>query len=508
MHIKEGLRACKLSKKDDDHHQIRGGNSMSDSEIYVASCSLAELFSGREIRASCKTKITGRLHIPEYQRPYRWGDKQVLDLHHNIQAHFSDQERLKTQHDYYLGSIVLHQSKKDDETLLNIIDGQQRLTSMGILCHLLENKSKCPLEFDAPQSQQRIRDNVQMLKGKLSKDEKFNLGNINVTLVITNNEDDAYKFFETQNTGGVRLSGVDIVKAHHLRGTDEERQDDYAKKWEMMVNLASTVDCLMRGRYWQTLGWRDLETNWLPSEKHHGVIRELVVSEFAEGTATDKKDIGFSLVKKFHHTVSAKQCVMDGASYAMRQPLWAGVNSIHYLEQFHEMYQKWCPTDKPLENAPSYYTFYHDLVVKAESAYLRQLYNTALLMYLSKFGEVNILEFSLWLFRAVFSLRMSLDVVREKSIQKFAKESQLLDWIDRSYSHEQLMRYLQSFTYSFTEFEKKNSGVKKRFLDDVKNVVQLSLDSEGKVELQQFDSELQKAIQHIIIKNNNHEIAK
>ena len=47
---------------------------------------------------------------------------------------------------------------------------------------------------------------------------------IEFTLVITQSEDDAYQFFETQNTGGVRLSGPDIIKAHHLRAIDKPLQ--------------------------------------------------------------------------------------------------------------------------------------------------------------------------------------------------------------------------------------------------------------------------------------------
>lgn len=476
--------------------------AVSNSNIKVISCSLAALFEGKEIQSTCGSTIKGSLHIPEYQRPYRWNDKQVIDLYKSIEEHFISSDKVGNNHDYYLGSIILHQSEKDVRpTLLNIIDGQQRLTSMGILCHIAESKIKCPLEFSAPQSIRRIKKNIESLT-KLVISEPLNLYRINVTLVVTDNEDDAYKFFETQNTGGVRLSGVDIIKAHHLRTIPEDKQDAYAKRWEKLANLTSTVDCLMRGRYWKTLGWRDLETNWLSNEKRHGVIREFVVNELADTTEKNingkDNDVGFSVIQALHPTAAAKTLVMEGATYAMRQPLWAGVNTIHYLEQFNDSYQKWCPTGVPSANAQSYYNLYHKLIVQAESGYLRQLYNTALLMYLSKFGEEKILELSLWLFRAVFSLRMSLDVVREKSVQKFAKEKQLLDWIDSSYNHEQLMNHLQVFTYTFEKFKREYSGVKARFMSRITAQDALNFSLPDEIVAEDFDTALQNAIKKII----------
>ncbi|WP_249674567.1 DUF262 domain-containing protein [Pseudomonas abieticivorans] len=48
--------------------------------IAVASASLYNLFNGKRIPCSDGGVIFGRLHLPEYQRPYRWSEEQLKRL--------------------------------------------------------------------------------------------------------------------------------------------------------------------------------------------------------------------------------------------------------------------------------------------------------------------------------------------------------------------------------------------------------------------------------------------
>lgn len=62
--------------------------------------------------------------IPEYQRPYRWSDEQLEPLWDDITEAFDNREP-----NYFLGSII---TTKDNFTY-DIVDGQQRLTTLLIL---------------------------------------------------------------------------------------------------------------------------------------------------------------------------------------------------------------------------------------------------------------------------------------------------------------------------------------------------------------------------------------
>ena len=183
-----------------------------ENNIKVGSITLDTLFS--------KYKLI----IPEYQRPYVWTEREINKLLFQFSEHI---ERKDDKPHFYLGSIVLHKDGND----YNIIDGQQRITTLQIL-DLIKNNRSDPITYNNPTSLKHIKENYQYFKLKEQELKLIDFSLINVTLVITNNEDMAYNFFETLNTGGKRLRGTDILKAHHLRCIKEnDERNSYALKW-------------------------------------------------------------------------------------------------------------------------------------------------------------------------------------------------------------------------------------------------------------------------------------
>ena len=79
-----------------------------------------------------KNRVPLKVNIPYYQRPYRWDEKRITNL-------ISDFYKNKTENvnaEYFVGSVVL----VEDENTSNkydIIDGQQRVTTMFLLNYLL-----------------------------------------------------------------------------------------------------------------------------------------------------------------------------------------------------------------------------------------------------------------------------------------------------------------------------------------------------------------------------------
>lgn len=73
-----------------------------------------------------KERKSQKFLIPEYQRPYRWGVDECEALWDDMLRVFDD-EREK---EYFLGSIV---SFENDNGELEIIDGQQRITTLTLL---------------------------------------------------------------------------------------------------------------------------------------------------------------------------------------------------------------------------------------------------------------------------------------------------------------------------------------------------------------------------------------
>lgn len=256
--------------------------------VVVASCTLDKLFSNESILASdgkVQKNVHGMLAIPEYQRPYRWNEEQITRLLKDFKLHQQElNDKLETEHcPFYLGSVILHQ--QGDK--LNIIDGQQRLTTMALMSYLANKHVDLKLVYESPESQQQIKHNLGWLYRNEASLADIDFAQINITLVVTDSEDEAYRFFETQNTGGVRLAGPDIIKAHHLRAVDEKDKsavNTFATRWEALGDLNPVVDILLRGRYWQYLNFRDY-----PLHNQTQQVRNSIVTELAEHT--DRKSV-------------------------------------------------------------------------------------------------------------------------------------------------------------------------------------------------------------------------
>jgi len=77
--------------------------------------------------------------IPEYQRDYVWKEGQVKELWNDLRDHYlksTDNDNLKISPDaYFLGSMML--VKRSEDNKLEVIDGQQRLTTLTCITAVL-----------------------------------------------------------------------------------------------------------------------------------------------------------------------------------------------------------------------------------------------------------------------------------------------------------------------------------------------------------------------------------
>ncbi|MEO6084650.1 MAG: DUF262 domain-containing protein, partial [Umezawaea sp.] len=77
-------------------------------------------------------------HVPHYQRQYAWEVEQAVQLLQDLrEALERDQEE-----PYFLGSLVL--VKPESGTRVDVIDGQQRLTTLTILLAVLRDLAVDP----------------------------------------------------------------------------------------------------------------------------------------------------------------------------------------------------------------------------------------------------------------------------------------------------------------------------------------------------------------------------
>ena len=75
--------------------------------------------------------------IPEYQRPYAWTDEQVETLFEDLWEFTATSGGTEQEGSYFLGSVVSYENEDGEQ---EIIDGQQRITSLFLLLRAIYTK--------------------------------------------------------------------------------------------------------------------------------------------------------------------------------------------------------------------------------------------------------------------------------------------------------------------------------------------------------------------------------
>lgn len=78
--------------------------------------------------------------IPDYQRSYAWEEKQLRDFFEDYMNNYNSQE-------YYYGTILLQMTKKAKKEFCDIVDGQQRFTTLIIFMKCLISRLSS-IEYD------------------------------------------------------------------------------------------------------------------------------------------------------------------------------------------------------------------------------------------------------------------------------------------------------------------------------------------------------------------------
>lgn len=179
--------------------------------------------------------------IPSYQRPYKWGNKNIRELILDIQKSI-EEARKYPNFKYRVGTVILY--RESGTELYEVVDGQQRLLSFLLLKLCLDPNFKCELlstKFSDKVTKQNLHDNAQYIREWFSSvddatKEAFNraLGDTLEVVVLTVNElNEAFQLFDSQNTRGRELYPHDLLKAYHLREIHDKYDMQRAVlKWE------------------------------------------------------------------------------------------------------------------------------------------------------------------------------------------------------------------------------------------------------------------------------------
>ncbi len=234
----------------------------------------------------------GKYIIPLYQRAYAWKDDQIRQLVEDI-SDISDEEK------YYIGSLIVSERGSEFE----VVDGQQRLTTLFILlnclgtklgngyenlnvkdesllfaCRRKSNKTfqrikdlsclalqknkdftnkqrqkkkdqwlSCQTDLEMNELESGILEGISIITDLISKNgfdcEKFieKLKKVILFRIIVPENTDLNRYFETMNTRGEQLEQHDILKASLMNFLPQNERNAFAKVWDACSDMTGYV---------------------------------------------------------------------------------------------------------------------------------------------------------------------------------------------------------------------------------------------------------------------------
>ena len=207
--------------------------------------------------------------IPRYQRAYAWEDKEIEQLIDDINDSIGD---------YYIGSLVVAKVKGREERY-EVVDGQQRLTTLYLLLNYLVSHNGLvgevgkTLSFDCRPNSNYTLEHVQdllsdeksligdedrleqsILNGLKAIDQKFMLGAIDVDAFVERlkmvilyrievpEHTDLNRYFEIMNTRGEQLEQHDILKAQLMDYlSSRKEQEFFSRVWSACSDMTGYV---------------------------------------------------------------------------------------------------------------------------------------------------------------------------------------------------------------------------------------------------------------------------
>lgn len=203
--------------------------------------------------------------IPIYQRNYAWEKTEIEMLIDDISN--AIENKLEN---YYIGTLVVF---KKDENTFEIIDGQQRHTTLSLIQATLQNIfkiqdifkiEKSNLSYEAREDSKAFFENLysdfervisqnnsfiyaikQIIEPKLNTIQDVNswcnffYKNVKFFRVEVPKDTDLHHYFETMNNRGEQLEETEVLKAKFMSKLNTQEQDNFSNIWDKCADMFS-----------------------------------------------------------------------------------------------------------------------------------------------------------------------------------------------------------------------------------------------------------------------------
>ena len=418
-----------------------------------------------------------QLSIPDYQRPYKWTEKNLNALVNDIQEH-------KDKSAYRLGSIVLHRNpNSDSDENIDIVDGQQRTLTLMLLVWAIIQKPELDLKqehlkkdlneisekidafvakqkFNSDISHHNIYQNFNAARRIVSvnfseQDIDFLLNNCQVAVFILDDISEAFQFFDSQNARGRDLEPHDLLKAYHLREFSAQEQHLKAQTvahWESLdsAHLAKLFsNYLFRIRLWS----RGKSARFfnkdhvhlfkgihLGQSDHHPYLEPLRIAHYFidDYNAQDQRQIDR---QEMSFPFQLDQMIINGRRFfEMVEHYEKQISKVvdhqdqsEKISIFGEILQ-----DRANRIIKSLNKF-HGASRRSGDGYVRTLFDSALIFYIDKFATDRLSEAIEKIFIWAYHCRISQYSVQLATIDNYVLEKNIFSLLKYAQSPSELM---------------------------------------------------------------------
>lgn len=381
--------------------------------------------------------LNKNLHIPQFQRPYKWSVRNVIQLLDDIQ-------RFKGTTPYRIGTIVIY---KENETS-NIVDGQQRtITFLLIVKSILANKHSeiqnpdlkkllsnieanafIP-KFQNEKSKKNIQDNFREIERRITNTEEglidFFLNKCEVTHFVIDDISEAFQFFDSQNARGRDLEPHDLLKAFHLRELNSAKEKISEKEVAALVDTWEEMDTkelsnLFADFLFRVRGWSKGNSSRYFSKKDTGLFKGINLSKIDNYPYTQ-------IFRLIDNHLNEKKQTDEKISFPFQldQAIINGKYFFEMVTHYKKVFEQITKHNTSLSNDA------HTIMETLNSyegrnrtgdKYVRMLFNCSLLYYIDKFGEAEISKAIEKIFIWAYSLRLTYQNLQLASVDNYVVE--------------------------------------------------------------------------------------
>lgn len=373
-----------------------------------------------------------KLCIPNYQRPYKWKVKNVLNLISDVEYERHISDAYSSDYRYRIGSIILHQ----EGNKCNVVDGQQRLLSICLILLAIassedtKNISLIKEEFTNPITLDNLKYNLSFIERYFKNWEEcektkfvtYLLNRCEIIIIEASNISEAFQLFDSQNARGKTLEPADLLKAYHLRSMNDEHEKKMCvQRWEeaidkkilhhVLANIIYRCRCWMRHDYSQYYFCND------------------TIDEF-KGIDIDIFNSSTKVLPYMQRLYVMSQI----SSYSIDEPIVNGKRFFEYVDHYVSMYEELFPMvgdrqqkkdgnklekDNKEQDLVRTFCFYSPKMYRAGDSRLRNAMYCLLMSYFDKFGYNEYEQYFKTIFQYVYQLRLELSQIRQESIREY-----------------------------------------------------------------------------------------